>query len=70
MMRAESGLVQTPIVLGRFTVFSVISARIPCNNGTISIMAAKQSAVFDDKPVMVFAFRDMGLYKNSLIKFS
>jgi hypothetical protein len=33
-------------------------------------MAAKESAVFDDKPVMVFAFRDMGLYKNSLIKFS
>jgi hypothetical protein len=65
MMRAESGLVQTPIVLGRFTVFSVISARIPPDNDTIIIIAAKMSAVFDGKPVMVLAFRDAGLYKTA-----
>jgi hypothetical protein len=65
MMRAESGLVQTPIVLGRFTVLSVISARIPSDNDIIIIIAAKKSAVFEDKPVMVFTFHDMSLYKKA-----
>ena len=69
MMRAESGLVQTPIVFGSVTVFSVISARIPPNNDTIIIIAAKESAVFKDKPVMVFAFLDMSIYKNNLTTF-
>jgi hypothetical protein len=34
-------------------------------NDTIIIIAAKESAVFEDKPVMVFAFRDMSLYKKA-----
>jgi hypothetical protein len=67
MMRAESDLVHTPIVLGRFTVFSVILALIPSKNNTFIIMARKESTVFEDEPIMVIASHDMILWKNSLI---
>jgi hypothetical protein len=38
-------------------------------NDTIIIIAAKESAVFEDKPVMVLAFRKMNL-KKSVIRYA
>ena len=54
MMRAASGLAQAPIVFGRLTVSTIISARISPNNDTIIIMAARKIEVFENKFVIDF----------------
>ena len=52
MTRAESDLVQAPILLGRFTVFSVISALIPLKDNPNIIMAKKYKNAFEENIVI------------------
>jgi hypothetical protein len=54
MMRAESVLVQAPIVLGRFTVFLVISALVPLKDKPNIIIAKKYKNAFEENIVINF----------------
>ena len=54
IMRAESVLVQAPVILGRFTVLLVISALIPLKDNPNIIMAKKYKNAFEENIVINF----------------